>query len=300
MASYLEAMDRFEVPTIEKAPSFALVNGEYRPVYDTAHTYRTDTGAILGTVGKDYTVHNLRDPEIVSFAQPILDRLSATVDKVRYFGSKVAVDLTLPKEMTISLKSKAGKGDVVGCKASIVTSFDGSTKTSLIADLLRLACLNGMTVADRDLARMWVAKHTRKGIEKLEAAEVAADSLIQYFKSANVIFQKMIESSLSDLQLTSALNQIFDVKPDEETATRTLNTIAKVQANFVSGRGIEDDMRGTVWAGFNAVTEYLTHEIGVRGKDQGGEALKREESNFLGGRADQLRQVAFQTFNALV
>jgi len=295
--TFVQAMDRLNAPVVSKVPAFALINGNMVEVTNARHTV-DQNGRILGTVGDGYQVHNLRDPELVSFAQPIIDRLGAKVDSIRQWDSKVILNLNLPKAMQMELKSNKAKGDIVSCKAQIITSFDGSVVTSLLANLMRLACLNGMTVADQALSHVWKAKHTVNGYVRLEDCEQAASHLIEYFASVKVKFEKLIDIKYTDKMLQEALDKIY---PNTENHTRTLNIHNNIHANFQGGMGITEYNNGTAWSAFNAFTQYLSHDVGVRNTRQGtSESELRSISNTFGGSADKVRQQAWQVINSQV
>jgi hypothetical protein len=78
----------------------------------------------------------------------------------------------------------------------------------------------------------------------------------------------------------------------EDLSTRKQNQIADVIHLFESGRGMDmKGVKGTVWAAYNAVTEYLTHNAGNN-------ADSRYNSLWFGQNATR-NQIALQEAMAL-
>jgi len=301
--SFVDALDQAMVPMVEKAPSFACINDTMVQVNDTAHTYRSDTGEVLGTVGSNYQIHNLREPEIVGFVQPFMSEMGATIDKVSWFGSRCFVSLSMPQEL------KIGGDDNIKCRVEFGTGFDGSLASSLIAGLWRMVCTNGIAVPfdknDKDGAHLYRVRHTKHSVNRLKAAHDAARLLKGYFDRAGVVFEKMLTVKYTEPMLVDALRKLDGVKEGTDPSTRTLNRHNRIVELFNNGQGIHEDNQNTLWAAYNAMTEYLTHETTVRvaGVDTNDpsrsplEDLARTESNLIDGAADKIRGSFFKVLS---
>jgi hypothetical protein len=91
-----------------------------------------------------------------------------------------------------------------------------------------------------------------------------------YLQSGFTEFEEMSNAlagvMLSDAELKDYLKEVFNVSEGKDIPTRTQNNMNRVVELFESPTNQVPGTRGTMWAAYNAVTEYADHEINVRDK----------------------------------
>ena len=69
--------------------------------------------------------------------------------------------------------------------------------------------------------------------------------------------------SINQTDLRKYVQRVLKVEDDLDASTRMKNIIEEIVRLAETGRGNDlPSVRGTYWTGYNAVSEYLTHERG--------------------------------------
>ena len=86
----------------------------------------------------------------------------------------------------------------------------------------------------------------------------------QEFETTAESYRFLASRSISSTDLEKYVKIVFDAnKPEDEISTRTKNIILKVTELFENGKGNDlVGVRGTYWAAYNSVTEYLNYTKG--------------------------------------
>ena len=86
----------------------------------------------------------------------------------------------------------------------------------------------------------------------------------QEFEATANVYRFLASRSVSTTDLEKYVKIVFDAnKPEDEISTRTKNILLKVTDLFESGKGNDlEGVRGTYWAAYNAVSEYLNYTKG--------------------------------------
>lgn len=138
------------------------------------------------------------------------------------------------------------------------------------------------------------ARHTTNVIANIEQQSKALKNAIE--QNAKMIGQfklmagKHIEVKQLEEYITDAITEGKHTRADfvsrdqEKMSTRTRNVVMNVLEKLDSPVSVKGDARGTLWHGFNAVTEYLSHDYG---RDEGSrfEAIHLGAANRIGERA---------------
>ena len=236
--------------TVEKQPVF-LADG--RKIVDTSAIVRKDTKVVLGTVGNKY--HPVQNVDAFGVFQQAFDSGLLEVElcgqlgggKIVWVQARVAGD---PLIVT--------GDDKIQPFVLLANSHDGSIALRAGFTAVRLFCYNQMAAATRQ-GSLVTMKHTRN---------VNLDSLRSGIEAGRANLTKVVESarylSTRKVPKGDALNvftrRSFNLDPDEPS--RLDDRIAEL---FDSGVGAGyRPIRGSWWAAYNAVTEYLTHH---RGRD---------------------------------
>lgn len=127
-------------------------------------------------------------------------------------------------------------------EVTLINSHDGQSKYSFYAGLMRLVCLNGLTVSSGPNARV-VVRHTGK----LEDLQAAAKAALTVALDSEKDVKRMMKTLLTDKEAIAftqkAITEIYerdDLKAESFLATRR-----------------EEDEGATLWKIFNVVQENI-------------------------------------------
>lgn len=180
-----------------------------------------------------------------------------------------------------------GKNDL--CKGYIrfSTSHDGSSAIKVWPEVWRQICSNGMHAWRKDDARSISVRHTQSAESRIKIdAERLLATEAEYFREYSVKARMLAEKEFSRLQLESFLKTLFEIEDQEDISTRSLNQMKEIAYLSNHGKGIDESNRGTAWAVYNGVTEFVTHH-------RGSNAESRQVSALLGS-GKELRQKAWE------
>lgn len=208
----------------------------------------------LGVVGTSYEPLQNRD------AFSFLDELVESVGGAHYEcagqwngGRRVWIAMRLPGTIVV------GDDDKIAPFLYAENGHDGSRALRLSTRYERLRCTNALPSLMSTGASRFSATHT---VGMIERARVDAKSALQLVSSSMSAFQveaqKMIETQLSADAFDRAVAQLFD-----HAAAKSARELASVATQreqlhelFVNAP-TQESGRGTVWAGYNAVVEYV-------------------------------------------
>jgi len=175
-------------------------------------------------------------------------------------------------------------GDELKAYIYVASSHDGSLATMIFSHCQRTICKN--LVSHGMPEEGFKFKHTANYMLKInEAMEIFA-KYRNVFLEEKEAFQKMASVQFNSLKLDMFLNSLLNIKEEkDENSTRLLNQKTELEGLFTSGIGHDKTgIRGTGWAAYNAVTQYIDHK---RGTEE-----NREYASMFGSGAD-LREKAF-------
>ena len=282
---------------VRKAPSgYRNHKGDFIPHKGHSITYRTDTGAALGSVGSTYKVYQNID------ALKVFDRLVGE-GKVEYDrigmidgGRKMFASMKMPEGFTV-----AGWDDI-DQYLYMVTSHDGSTGVRYIPANVRLGCTNQFAYLDSMLRqaginpRVLSSRHSRHiesrigdAINALNVVDVLNE---QFANTAGELMQVELDVAgrtefyIDAMGLKTDEKLIDKVENPFGLTTRGNNTLTRLQELEDTALGFDDGDINSAWGAFNVVTEYLDHQWVY---DRKGEKVnqKRVESALLGTGARQ-------------
>lgn len=318
--------------TVSKVPAFFNgPNGEVMQMTDTFAMRRNDTGFYLGSVGTRYTP--IQNREGFEFLDSVIGEFGAkyhTAGAV-FDGKRVWMLVELPNQ-SFNLHGK----DETLAYALFTNSHDGTGAARCIPTSERVVCHNtlrialegghgsGLNIRHTGDVRGKVADARKalglavKGFDKLHHdAEVFARTPL---KDSTGYFDGILDSVLdmtaaraaqgADL-LTKALamteaGQRFDrdrLDAERKKFERQIETrkelLEDMLHRYESERCGINGMRGTVWAGLNAVTEHADHNKITRYTGSDHARASRRFESVLSGDADELKQVAYTAARTL-
>lgn len=212
---------------------------------------RSDTGHQLGIVGANYEPVQQHDG--FAFIQPLVDSGEARIVSAGYVrgGSRVFIQAAL-RDGSVDV----APGDTVQRYVVFANSHDGSVSVSAGYTTIRIVCQNTLAAAARSVgfkARHTSGVHAALALFKEEfAAQRAA------LADQADTFRMLMGKKLSDRNLVRYVRETLAAGAgnDDTIRVRNVDDIIRL-ANEGAGA-----TPGTLWGGFNAVTNWATHERG--------------------------------------
>jgi len=256
-------------------------------------TRRQDNGEALGVVGDVY--RPLQNKEAFSFFDAVVGAKEAIYHTAGALGAgeRVWVLAKLPGEVRVV-------GDDIAEKFLLLTNtHDGTSAVSIMFTPIRVVCQNTLNIALGDNTRKQSIRHTasmglrvadvRDGLgiinERFRLFEEAARALAGVQVNGASWKDYLIKLGIMPVESTSATLGAARV------STRALNICEEVSAIFEHGRGnTAEGVRGSAWAAFNAVAEYVDYKRTARG---GVSPASARAASLLFGSGADLKQKAW-------
>lgn len=169
-------------------------------------------------------------------------------------GRKTFVTIELPATMYVD------GVDALQLHLVVFNSHDGETAFRVMIVPFRPFCANQQNIAIRDHVSCVSIRHTSKSEINVEEIRSKLGLLYDYGTAFEAEAQRLIRTEMTNREFDDLIREVWPVKANASTRTRNnarrrndlltgLWTSAQTQANI----------RGTRWAAFQAVTEYLDH-----------------------------------------
>jgi phage/plasmid-like protein (TIGR03299 family) len=245
----------------------------------------------LGVVGNKYVpIQNEHHAELLN---ALVDQSGAhfeTAGSLRN-GREIFITMKMPEAI------KVGDVDPVEMYLAAFNSHDGSKPFRFVVSPVRVVCANTLAIAEGRAVSSFSVRHTRNGEAGVIAqAREALGMTWAYVDEFQKAADDMIQKELDSRKFSEIISQLYPYDEDasdgiKERAFRTWNELSKL---FVEAP-TNENIRGTVWSGYQAVTEYIDHYANVKGK-VGVQADQHRASQILLGAADAKKQQAFKMF----
>jgi phage/plasmid-like protein (TIGR03299 family) len=239
-------------------------DGQTAPAFATR---RTSDGKILGVVGPDYRV--LQNSKAFAFFDPFVKSSEALIETAGSLrqGSRVWVLARINREPSIIVRKA---DDVVQKYILLSNSHDGTMAVRVGFTPIRVVCANTLAMAHGDSASKLVrVRHTAKAETSLEALRDVMNLANQQFEATAEQYRRLAEVDINSADLAKYVCRVFSptlADSDDEDVMKKAETsrvLASVTNLFENGRGNNmPGVRGTLWAAYNAVTEYMSYERG--------------------------------------
>lgn len=242
-------------------------------------TVRRDTGGVLGVVTPKYKV--IQTLEALSLGDAIKDIAGGEFANAGTLkgGALAYLQLKLPNDIVIPGKENEGIQKML----TLTTSHDGSTGARGCFSAVRIVCENtfALSWATRE-GDSFSIRHSAQAEERIKQASTLLKNADLYFKGAAKRMELLAITPFSDAQMTRLVEELVPSKAEgDNVGTRAQGIRDELQTLFVHGRGHED-IRGSAWAAYNAVTEYVDHHRGTRVAEGQDPKAMRFESAFMG------------------
>ena len=272
---------------VRKSPSYILVPGPDgtevpQAVPNRFHVVRTnpvDGGTDpLGEVSDRYQL--FQNEELASVIDTVADVSGAHFDTAGSLqdGRKVFVNMKLPNGFTVAGKDTE-EHDVYLLG---IATHDGKAQTQFITTPVRVVCQNTLSAGLNSLITRFGVSHRGdmdvKVQEVRDALEVQHKALDDFQAEA----ERMLDAAMSREAFASTVTQLFG-KSESPAAERRNAKMAWLWDEAPTLEGI----RGTRWAAWQAITEYVDHYDSPTGSAENravravdGTGLKRKEAAY--------------------
>lgn len=263
-------------PTVEEAIKLAGLDWAVRkqPIYladgtkleaaqATVRVNADGTTKELGVVSPRYTV--LQNAESFGWFNPMVDSGLVTLETA---GSLQDGARTWIMARVAGSDMGIVRDDVVRKFILLSNSHDGSMAIRLGFVPVRVVCANTLAMAIQNGASQLIRlKHQKGAVATLESLREIMNLANQSFEATADQFRAIAARNVANQKdLEKYIKICLEINPelkDEDVSTRALNQVAEVVRLFQYGRGNDlPGVKGTYWAAYNAVTEWLSHTSG--------------------------------------
>ena len=231
------------------------------PGYATVRTNPfTGHPQALGVVGGGY--QPIQNEEHCEFLNHLADASGAVFDTAGSLrgGRQVFVTMTMPEHLLV------GGTDRLDLNIAALNSHDGSSAFRLLLTPVRVVCANTQAAALRNHAATVSIRHTRGARSAVTAARDALGLTFAYAAEFQTQADQLIEQDLTDAAFADLVRATFPTPPRDspgrarDLARRRWQTLSQL----FHDADTQDGIRGTAWAGYQAVVEYVDHYAPVR------------------------------------
>lgn len=249
---------------------------------------KTGRPETLGVVGTDYVpVQNEEHAEFLNF---LVDESGAhfeTAGSLRG-GRQVFLTMKLPQTLTI------GTSDEVDLYIAAFNSHDGSSAFRIVVTPVRVVCANTLRAGLRTAKSSYTVRHTSGARGRIAQARQALGLTFQYAEEFEKAAQRMLDAEMTTPMLRSVVEELWPVA-NSDSARKKTNQATRWTTirNLFEQADTQAGIRGTAWAGYNAITEYANHVAPARGANPDLKKAARAE-RVITGTADDVMERAFR------
>jgi phage/plasmid-like protein (TIGR03299 family) len=271
--------------TVRRDPVFLNDDGFIgAQVPDGFAVIRESDGAVLGLVGGQW--RPVQNTALFNFFRPFVDSGRMTIDTA---GSLKGGKAVWAQGLVCGAGAEVVPGDKVQNRLLVANGHDGRLKLSVKWTNMRTVCANTLSAALAGGGAWMAARHTKNVNRALEIIQSVLDIAERDFDVNISLYRRMADYGLTSSGFRAYVRQVFEVPEDVEKMPRAWNRLEPLFEDTAQGLDIPG-VRGTLWGGYNAVTEYIDHHAT---KDAG----RRLSSAWFGQGAvirDRARELAVQ------
>lgn len=245
---------------VRLVPAADIIPSEWRSNTESHFVIRDnpfDGGTdVLSIVGSRYKV--LQNEELFAFGDNILHggaewETGGSIKK----GRQVFGSLVLPREFTLD---PSGAADKTTLYLVVSTSHDGSLAVQAMVTPVRVVCQNTLNIAVSGARQSFKIRHTSTVGGKVQAAREALNLTYDYFDNFEAQAQQLFTTSVTDAKFTEIVNALYP-KPEKDAKgalTKWENKVDLIGDIYYTSPTCEN-IKGTAWGVFNALTERLDY-----------------------------------------
>lgn len=222
-----------------------------------------DTGklVVLGTASPKYQIFQFRDA-FVGFGDALVDIAEPTAAAcgVLYNGSQAFMSWKLPKEILVN------GSDATQLWLLVHTSHDGSRPLTAAITPLRTVCTNTCRWNIANAVTRWRIKHTSKAKLAVQEARTALKLAYKYTDIWQELGNQLGDTTMTTSQFEEIVTREFGPGEGakESTAKAWEDRLGDL-TNLFAVAPTQAGIRGTAWAGLQAVGEYADWQMRTTG-----------------------------------
>ena len=221
-------------------------------------SYRTDTGAILGVVGPQYTL--LQNQDAFNWFSPFVTSGEAAFETAGSLrdGRRVWALAKINRD-----PMKIVGDDVVEKYILLSNSHDGSMAVRVGFTPIRVVCENTLTMSiNNSKSSLIRLSHTKNVVDNLEEIREVMNVANASFESTAEQYRGLAQKNINSSDLEKYVRIVFGC--EDTTGERKSRVLEPITNLFENGRGNNlAGVRGTYWAAYNAITEYVQYDRGT-------------------------------------
>ncbi|MFJ2884011.1 DUF932 domain-containing protein [Streptomyces sp. NPDC087272] len=256
--------------------------------FATARTHpKTGRTETLGVVGSDY--HPVQNEEHAEFLNLLADESGAhfeTAGSLRN-GKQVFLTMKMPETLTV------GGVDQIDLYIAAFNSHDGSSAFRVVVTPIRVECANTLRAALKDARSSYVVRHTAGARARIAQARSALGLTFRYAEEFEKAAERMVQEEMTLNELRAVVDQLWPVQDNDSDRKKTNHRQRwGAISNLFAVADTQAGIRGTRWAGYNALTEYANHHAPAHGLNVADKMSARAE-RVINGAASGLMERAF-------
>jgi len=212
---------------------------------------------VLGVVGDRYKV--FQNEELFSFGDGILDGGASWESAGSIKNGKVVFgSLTVPREFTLD---PDGANDTTKTYLVVTTSHDGSASIQAMITPVRVVCQNTLNMALKGSKQSFKIRHTATAQGRVEEARRVLGLTFEHMERFEDMAQELFATEVSDLKWNEIITALYpkpDVASAKVTMTKWENKI-NILNDLYHTSPTNENIKGTAWGAFNALTERLDY-----------------------------------------
>jgi phage/plasmid-like protein (TIGR03299 family) len=232
----------------------------YGAVAPARATIRETDGQILGVVGPRYVP--TQNAQAFEWFSPFIESGEAcfhTAGSLQQ-GQKIWVLAQINRP-----NSEIVRGDEVSKFVMLSNSHDGTTAIRVGFTPIRIVCANTLAMAHSSKhSKLIRIRHTQSSVINMEKVRDTMNLVDAEFEATAEQYRFLASRMFNQSDITKYVKTILGVAnvQDSEVKTRTRNTMDKIFSMIENERQSLPGVRGTWWAAYNGVNEYLNYEQG--------------------------------------
>lgn len=242
---------------------------------------RNDTGYPLGIVGSDYV--SIQNEELFKFVNDLAQfDLELVVETAGALGNGETVWVLVKMP---SLEKKIGDDRIIPY-LTLINGHTGNYTFKVFPTPVRIVCQNTMRMAlkgKNSFSIGWDIRHTSNAMDRMLAAKNSLKEIALEWSATNELIDRLVDVKLEDDMILDLISETFgETKKSKSGRGETLaeNRNKKIFEILESGTSKVSGIEGSLWAGFNAITEWLDHDSILRSENK---TEARFQNNLIGG-----------------